>query len=114
MATAAAKPSALARARLVLANPKTGYMTLFGFGSGLPYALLLGTLTAWLTDAKVDLETMGVISLIGLAYAFKFLWSPLLDRLSLPGLAKLGASSGSSPRSSSSASCCWRWRKWTR
>ena len=90
MATAAAKPSALARARLVLANPKTGYMTLFGFGSGLPYALLLGTLTAWLTDAKVDLETMGVISLIGLAYAFKFLWSPLLDRLSLPGLAKLG------------------------
>lgn len=90
MATAAAKPSAWARARLVIANPKTGYMTLFGFGSGLPYALLLGTLTAWLTDAKVDLETMGVISLIGLAYAFKFLWSPLLDRLSLPGLAKLG------------------------
>lgn len=90
MATAAQPLSAFARARLVLANPKTGYMTLFGFGSGLPYALLLGTLTAWLTDAKVDLETMGVISLIGLAYAFKFLWSPLLDRLSLPVLAKLG------------------------
>ncbi len=90
MATTAVTTSALGRARLVLANPKTGYMTLFGFGSGLPYALLLGTLTAWLTDAKVDLETMGVISLIGLAYAFKFLWSPLLDRLSLPGLARLG------------------------
>lgn len=90
MATAAIKTSALKRARAVLANPKTGYMTLFGFGSGLPYALLLGTLTAWLTDAKVDLETMGVISLIGLSYAFKFLWSPLLDRLSLPGIARLG------------------------
>nr|WP_184080946.1 MFS transporter [Sphingobium subterraneum] len=65
-------------------------MTLFGFSSGLPYALLLGTLTAWLTDAKVDLETMGVISLIGLAYAFKFLWSPMLDRLSIPGLVRIG------------------------
>ncbi|MEO8723290.1 MAG: MFS transporter [Sphingobium sp.] len=73
-----------------LGNRKTGYMALFGFSSGLPYALLLGTLTAWLSDAKVDLETMGVISLIGLAYAFKFLWSPLLDRVSIPGLVRLG------------------------
>lgn len=73
-----------------LGNRKTGFMALFGFSSGLPYALLLGTLTAWLSDAQVDLETMGVISLIGLAYAFKFLWSPLLDRLSLPLLVRLG------------------------
>jgi len=73
-----------------LSHPKTGYMLLFGFAAGLPYALLLGTLYAWLSDAKVDLETMGVFSLIGLAYAFKFLWSPVLDRLNLPLLRKLG------------------------
>jgi PAT family beta-lactamase induction signal transducer AmpG len=73
-----------------LRHPKTGYVLLFGFASGLPYALLLGTLYAWLTDAKVDVETMGVFSLIGLAYAFKFLWSPVLDRVDLPGLRKLG------------------------
>ncbi|WP_114520195.1 MFS transporter [Altererythrobacter sp. ZODW24] len=73
-----------------LGNRKTGYMTLFGFAAGLPYALLLGTLYAWLSDAEVDLETMGVFSLIGLAYAFKFLWSPLLDRVDLPILRKLG------------------------
>ena len=42
-----------------LRHPKTGYVLLFGFASGLPYALLLGTLYAWLTDAKVDVETMG-------------------------------------------------------
>ena len=71
-------------------QPKTAYMVLFGFSSGLPYALLLGTLYAWLSDAKVDLETMGVFSLIGLTYAFKFLWSPLIDRLSLPVLSRLG------------------------
>lgn len=73
-----------------LRHPKTGYVLLFGFASGLPYALLLGTLYAWLTDAKVDVETMGVFSLVGLAYAFKFLWSPALDRIDLPGLRRLG------------------------
>lgn len=73
-----------------LRHPKTGYVLLFGFASGLPYALLLGTLYAWLTEAKVDVETMGVFSLIGLAYAFKFLWSPALDRIDLPGLRRLG------------------------
>lgn len=75
---------------LALGNPKTGYMAIFGFAAGLPYALLLGTLYAWLSDARVDLETMGVFSLIGLAYAFKFLWSPLLDRVNLPVLGLLG------------------------
>lgn len=71
-------------------NRKAAYMALFGFSSALPYSLLLGTLYAWLSDAKVDLETMGVFSLIGLAYAFKFLWSPLLDRIDLPIMRKLG------------------------
>ncbi|MDG2002188.1 MAG: MFS transporter [Novosphingobium sp.] len=73
-----------------LGNRKTGYMAIFGFAAGLPYALLLGTLYAWLSDAKVDLETMGVFSLIGLSYAFKFLWSPLLDRVNIPVLSLLG------------------------
>ncbi|MCP5379531.1 MAG: MFS transporter [Novosphingobium sp.] len=73
-----------------LGNRKTGFMALFGFASALPYALLLGTLYAWLSDAKVDLETMGVFSLIGLAYAFKFLWSPLLDRINIPLVRGLG------------------------
>ncbi|MGD9809719.1 MAG: MFS transporter [Sphingobium sp.] len=71
-------------------HPKTAYMVMFGFSSALPYALLLGTLYAWLSDAQVDLETMGVFSLIGLTYAFKFLWSPLIDRISLPVLRRLG------------------------
>ncbi|BDI61403.1 AmpG family muropeptide MFS transporter [Qipengyuania nanhaisediminis] len=73
-----------------LGQPKTGFMLIFGFAAGLPYALLLGTLYAWLTDAEVDVETMGVFSLIGLAYAFKFLWSPALDRVDVPLLRRLG------------------------
>jgi len=73
-----------------LRNPKTGFMALFGFAQGLPPALFLGTLYAWLSEAEVDLETMGVFSLVGLAYAFQFLWSPLLDKVDIPGLRKLG------------------------
>src|SRR4029079_7705815 len=33
---------------------------------------------------------IGVLSWIGLAYAFKFLWSPLVDRVNLPLLGQLG------------------------
>jgi PAT family beta-lactamase induction signal transducer AmpG len=73
-----------------LRSPKAGFMLLFGFAQGLPPALFLGTLYAWLSEAEVDLETMGVFSLVGLAYAFQFLWSPLLDKVDIPGLRKLG------------------------
>lgn len=73
-----------------LRNRKTGFMALFGFASGLPFALFLGTLYAWLTEAQVDLETMGVFSLIGLAYSFQFLWSPLLNRIDIPVMKRLG------------------------
>lgn len=84
------KPSKWRALGLALRNRKTAFMAVFGFASGLPFALFLGTLYAWLTEAEVDLETMGVFSLIGLAYAFQFLWSPLVDRVDIPALRKLG------------------------
>jgi PAT family beta-lactamase induction signal transducer AmpG len=69
---------------------KTAVMLFFGFSAGLPYTLLLGTLNAWLGEAKVSLATIGILSWIGLAYAFKFLWSPLVDRIYPPVFSKLG------------------------
>jgi PAT family beta-lactamase induction signal transducer AmpG len=90
MAEAAAKKPGWRTLSRALRNRKTGFMALFGFASGLPFALFLGTLYAWLTEAEVDLETMGVFSLIGLSYAFQFLWSPLLNRFDIPGLKRLG------------------------
>jgi PAT family beta-lactamase induction signal transducer AmpG len=65
-------------------------MLVFGFAAGLPFTLLIGTLNAWLGEAKIDLATIGIISWIGLAYAFKFLWSPLVDRTTLPLVRRLG------------------------
>ena len=90
VATADKKKSAWKALGLALTNRKTGFMLIFGFASGLPFALFLGTLFAWLTEAEVELETMGIFSLIGLAYAFQFLWSPLIDKVDLPLLRKLG------------------------
>ena len=76
--------------KLALGNRKTLIMLVFGFAAGLPYTLLIGTLNAWLGAWEIDLATIGVLSWIGLAYAFKFLWSPLVDRVRLPVLEKLG------------------------
>ena len=77
-----------------LKDKKTAIMLVFGFSAGLPFSLLVGTLNAWLGEAKVNLATIGIISWIGLAYAFKFLWAPLVDRTILPGLGRLGRRRG--------------------
>ena len=76
--------------KTALRNRKTAIMLVFGFAAGLPYTLLIGTLNAWLGEWEIDLATIGVLSWIGLAYSFKFLWSPLVDRVRLPGLERLG------------------------
>jgi len=49
---------------------------------------VLGTLGFWLREAKVDLTTIGYLSWIGLAYAFKWVWSPLVDHVPLPLLTR--------------------------
>ncbi len=65
-------------------------MLFFGFASGLPFPLVMGTLSIRLRLAGIDRTTIGMYSLVMLAYALKFLWSPLVDRVRLPGLGRLG------------------------
>ncbi|SUI67398.1 muropeptide transporter [Shewanella putrefaciens] len=55
-----------------------------GFSAGLPLMLVFSTLSFWLREAGVDRTSIGYFSWIALAYAFKWAWSPLVDRLSLP------------------------------
>src|SRR3954471_5589257 len=76
--------------KAALATRKSATMLAFGFSSGLPFALLIGTLNAWLGEAKINLATIGVLSWISLCYAFKFLWSPIVDRVKLPLVERLG------------------------
>ncbi|MFL6858102.1 MAG: AmpG family muropeptide MFS transporter [Allosphingosinicella sp.] len=90
MAETKARPKGWRLLKWALANRKAAIMLAFGFSSGLPFALLIGTLNAWLGESKINLATIGVLSWIGLCYSFKFLWSPLVDRLKLPLLERLG------------------------
>ncbi|MBA4152260.1 MAG: MFS transporter, partial [Acinetobacter sp.] len=71
-------------------RPAAFTMLLFGFASGLPFLLVGGTLSVWLKESGVSLEDIGLISLAGLAYAFKFVWAPLVDRYRMPLLHRLG------------------------
>ncbi|WXL24985.1 AmpG family muropeptide MFS transporter [Ectopseudomonas mendocina] len=71
-------------------SPSTLVLLLLGFAAGLPYMLVFSTLSVWLREAGVARDTIGFASLIGLAYAFKWVWSPLLDQWRLPLLGHLG------------------------
>jgi len=64
----------------IFTQRNTLILLLLGFASGLPLALTSGTLQAWMTVENVDLKTIGIFSLVGQAYVFKFLWSPMMDR----------------------------------
>ncbi len=81
------KPSWLATFKVYL-EPPTLRMLLLGFSAGLPFLLVLGTLSFWLREAGIDRTTIGYLSWVGLAYAFKWVWAPLVDRLPIPLLTR--------------------------
>ena len=59
-----------------------------GFSSGLPLALSGSTLLVWMTEAGVNLGTIGLFALVGTPYTIKFLWAPLIDALDVPLLSR--------------------------
>ena len=71
-----------------LFNRRIAVITLLGFSSGLPLALSGGTLQAWITEVGVEITTIGIFSLVGIPYVFKFVWAPILDRYRLGWLGR--------------------------
>ena len=63
-------------------------MLFLGFSAGLPLLLILGTLSFWLREAGIDRSTIGYLTWVGLIYAFKWMWAPLVDRLPIPVLTQ--------------------------
>lgn len=59
-----------------------------GFTSGLPLYFLINLIPAWLRSEHIDLKTIGLFSMIGLPFTWKFLWSPLLDIVRIPWLGR--------------------------
>jgi len=72
----------------VYREPATARMLFLGFSAGLPLMLVLGTLSFWLREAGIDRSTIGYLSWVGLAYAFKWVWAPLVDRMPIPFLTR--------------------------
>jgi len=71
------------------ASAKVLTMFFLGFSAGMPLYLVFSTLSVWLREAGIERATIGFFSWVALAYGFKFLWSPLIDKLPVPVLAKL-------------------------
>ncbi|MBT2375782.1 AmpG family muropeptide MFS transporter [Pseudomonas fluorescens] len=63
-------------------------LLLLAFSSGLPLALTSSTLQTWMASEEIDLKTIGIFSLVGQAYVFKFLWAPFMDRYTPPFLGR--------------------------
>lgn len=79
--------AALSRGRVLIT-------LILGFGSGLPFLLTGATLSIWLAEGDVALSAIGFISWVGLAYSFKFIWAPVVDRFDVPLLGRLGRRRG--------------------
>ena len=69
-------------------QPRVLVMLFLGFSAGLPLPLTGFTLRQWMSEANVTVAAIGLTALIGIAYSFKFVWSPFMDRLELPFFTK--------------------------
>ena len=47
-------------------------------------------MSAWLTESGVSRSTIGFFSWVGITYSVKVFWAPVVDRIRLPGLGRLG------------------------
>lgn len=71
-----------------LSSWRVGSVSLLALSSGLPLGLVLTAVPTWMATRGVDIKTIGVLTLAQAPYAFKFLWSPVMDRYALPLLGR--------------------------
>jgi PAT family beta-lactamase induction signal transducer AmpG len=88
------KRQGLNRVLRALGQRRVLAMLLLGFSSGLPFMLVGNTLGYWLRDKGFQLGAISALSWVGLAYSLKFLWAPVVDRIELPLLGRLGLRRG--------------------
>jgi len=76
------------QALAVYRHPRVAAMLFLGFSAGLPFVLTAGTMSAWLAREGLSRTSIGMFAWVGILYAFKFAWSPLVDQLRIPVLTK--------------------------
>ena len=64
-------------------------MLLLGMAAGLPFFLIFDTLSAWLRQDGLSLQTITAFALATLSYSLKFVWAPMVDRVKIPVLEPL-------------------------
>ena len=71
-------------------QPRVLLIAALGVLSGLPLGLLIDPLRYWLSEIGIEKSTIGLLSLVMLSYSLKMFWAPLVDRLRIPYLNKIG------------------------
>jgi PAT family beta-lactamase induction signal transducer AmpG len=74
------KPTLGQSLRAALTSWRLGAVTLLSFSSGLPLGLVLTSIPFWMQQEGIDIKTIGLVTAAQFPYAFKFVWSPLVDR----------------------------------
>ncbi len=77
------------RALAVYGERRVLVMLLLGFAAGLPFLLIFDTLSVWLRQSGLSLQSISIFALATLSYALKFVWAPVIDRVRLPVLEPL-------------------------
>ena len=73
----------------IYTSPESIRMVFLGFSAGLPHPLLFATLTLWLASTEIKISEITMFGWVGIVYAIKFLWAPMLDRLRLPVITNM-------------------------
>ena len=71
-------------------KPNLLLILLLGFLAGIPMGMIVDPLNYWLSKSGVDRASIGLLSLVFLTYSLKAIWAPLVDRVQLPFLKKIG------------------------
>ena len=82
------RPSMWASLRATMLSPRLRSVALLQFSSSLPLGLVWIAIPAWMARIGVDIKIIGLFGLAQLPWTVKFLWSPLVDRFSLPFLGR--------------------------
>ncbi|HZI93744.1 MAG TPA: MFS transporter [Patescibacteria group bacterium] len=82
------RPGALRSLARAMTSWRTASVSLLGFSSGLPLGIVWIAIPDWMRKSGMDIRVVGLITLAQIPFTFKFLWSPLMDRFSLPWMGR--------------------------
>ena len=82
------RPDSFSENIRIYMKPKMLAMLALGFASGLPLMMVFQKLSFWLREVGIDRSTITFMYWITIAYTLKWLWSPVVDRITLPWLGK--------------------------